>query len=138
MDFIDTNVIVYANDRRDPRKQDIALNVISTAMRQRSGVISVQVLQEYANTALAKLRQQSATVLRQLALLESLSIVSPDAKMVRRSAELQALFQISFWDASILAAAETAGCRRVLSEDLTDGGINGSLRVCNPFAESSR
>jgi predicted nucleic acid-binding protein len=135
MDFIDTNVIVYANDRRDPRKQDIALNVIGTAMRQRSGVISVQVLQEYANTALAKLRQQPPTVLRQLALLESLTIVRPDAKMVRRSVELQSLFAISFWDASILAAAESAGCRRVLSEDLSDGGIYGTLSVWNPFAE---
>jgi predicted nucleic acid-binding protein len=136
MGFIDTNLIVYANDRRDEGKQVRALNVVREAIREASGVISVQVLQEYANTALNKLGQAPAVVLRQLALLESLQVVRPDAKMVSRAVELKSLYQISFSDASILAAAESAGCRRLLSEDLNEGQIYGAVRVINPLRES--
>ncbi|MFP4068628.1 MAG: PIN domain-containing protein [Verrucomicrobiota bacterium] len=133
MDFIDTNLIVYANDRRDREKQARALAVVREAIREGSGVISVQVLQEYANTALNKLGQTPAVVLRQLALLESMTVVRPDPKMVGRAVELKSLFQISFWDASILAAAESAGCRRLFTEDLNEGQVYGAIRVVNPL-----
>ena len=136
MDFIDTNLIVYANDRRDEEKQARALGVVRKAMREGSGVISVQVLQEYANTALNKLGQMPAVVLRQLALLESLEVVRPDPKMVIRAVELKTLYQISFWDASILAAAESASCNRLFTEDLNEGQIYGSIRVINPLLKN--
>lgn len=71
MNFIDTNLIVYANDQRDPNKQEKALDLIRREIRERTGVISIQVMQEYANTALYKLGQSTAIVLRQLSLLES-------------------------------------------------------------------
>ena len=137
MDFLDTNLIVYANDGRDSAKQDRALAVMEQAFRDESGVISVQVLQEYAHTALNKLNQSRPVVLRQLALLERLEVVEPDAAMVRRAVELTALHAISFWDASIVAAAERAGCQRLLSEDLNPGQAYGSVRVVNPLAEAS-
>jgi predicted nucleic acid-binding protein len=135
MNFLDTNLIVYANDRRDKKKQTRALDVIREEIRAGTGVVSIQVLQEYANTALNKLGQEPAIVLRQLTLLEALTVVSPEPPMVRRAVELKALFQLSFWDASILAAAESAGCRHLLSEDLNDGQAFGSIRVINPFAD---
>jgi predicted nucleic acid-binding protein len=133
MNFIDTNLIVYANDRRDPEKQLRALEVIRQEINDRTGVISIQVLQEYANTALNKLNQETAIVLRQLALLETMTIVYPDAAMVRRAVELKALYQLSFWDASIVAAAQSAGCRYLFSEDLNTGQVFGTLRVTNPL-----
>lgn len=136
MDFIDTNLIVYANDRRDKAKQASALAVVRKAIREGSGIISVQVLQEYANTALTKLGQEPTVVLRQLALLESMRVVCPDARMVSRAVELKSLYQISFWDASILAAAESTGCSRLLTEDLNDGQMYGSIRVMNPLREN--
>lgn len=136
MDFIDTNLIVYANDRRDKAKQASALAVVRKAIREGSGIISVQVLQEYANTALTKLGQEPTVVLRQLALLESMRVVCPDAMMVSRAVELKSLYQISFWDASILAAAESTGCSRLLTEDLNDGQMYGSIRVMNPLREN--
>ena len=135
MDFIDTNLIVYANDQRDARKQERALDVIQSALRNRTGVVSIQVLQEYANTALNKLHQAKPVVLRQLALLERLIVVRPDPGMVRRAVELTSLFALSFWDASILAAAESAGCTRLLSEDLNAGQAYGSVLVKNPLED---
>jgi predicted nucleic acid-binding protein len=133
MNFIDTNLIVYANDRRDATKQAQALDLIRREIREGTGVISIQVLQEYANTALNKLNQEAGIVLRQLALLETLTIVQPDPAMVRRAVELKLLFQLSFWDASILASAESAGCQQLFSEDLNTGQAFGSIRVVNPF-----
>jgi len=135
MNFIDTNLIVYANDRSDSRKQQRALDVIRREIRERTGVISIQVLQEFANTALNKLGQEPSVLLRQLALLETLTVVRPDPPMVRRAVELKTLFQLSFWDASILAAAESAGCRHLFSEDLNAGQAYGAIRVINPLAD---
>ena len=57
LDFIDSNVVVYANDGRDTAKQKLALDLIGEAIRSGNGVISTQVLQEYANVALGKLIQ---------------------------------------------------------------------------------
>jgi predicted nucleic acid-binding protein len=48
---------------------------------------------------------------------------------------LTSLFSISFWDASIIAAAEKSGCRRLLSEDLNPGQIYGTILAVNPFAK---
>ncbi len=133
-DFIDTNVVVYANDARDAVKQQRALVLVADAIRCGSGVISTQVLQEYANVALAKLGQRQDVVLRQLALLERLTVVPQTPALVRRAVELRGLYGIAFWDAAIVAAAEHADCARILSEDLNAGQFYGAVRVENPFA----
>jgi predicted nucleic acid-binding protein len=133
-DFIDTNIVLYANDMRDTAKQQLAVAVIARAIRDDTGVISIQVLQEYAHVALARLGQRQELVLRQLALLEILHVVTPTPAMVRRSVELRSLYGISFWDAGIVAAAEHAGCARILSEDLNTGQFYGGVAVANPFA----
>ena len=133
-DFIDTNVVVYANDTRDAAKQQRAVAVIADALRGGNGVVSTQVLQEYANMALAKLGQRQDVVLRQLALLERLHVVPQTPALVRRAVELRGLYGIAFWDAAIVAAAEHGGCDRILSEDLNAGQFYGGVVVANPFA----
>ena len=134
MIFIDSNVVVYANDARDPLKQRVALNAIEKAMRSGTGVVSTQVLQEYANVALGKLAQRQDVVLRQLAIRERLQVVSQSPLLVRRAVELRGLYGISFWDASIVAAAESRDCEEILSEDLNTGQFYGRVAVVNPFA----
>jgi len=131
--FVDTNLIVYANDRNGEEKHLQAIDLIANLIRMQAGAISVQVLQEYANTALTKLRQESSVVIRQTRLLESLIVVSPTSDMVRRSIEIRNAYQVSFWDASIIAAAELEGCRTLLSEDLNAGQFYSSVQVLNPF-----
>ena len=133
--FLDSNIIVYANDCREPHRQRVAVDVVTGCMREGSGVISVQVLQEYANVALGKLKQSSDIVLRQLHLLEVLEVVEPNAMMVRRSVEIRAAYGISFWDSAIVAAAEYAKCDVILSEDLNPGQFYAGIIVRNPFAD---
>ncbi len=134
MDFFDTNVIVYANDRRDRDKHDIASRLVRNALADQSGAVSVQVLMEYANVALSKLKQRRDVVCGQLTCLSFLLVVRPRAETVRRAVEIGAAYQMSFWDAAIIAAAEEAGCSRILSEDLNAGQFYCGMRMVNPFS----
>uniref|UniRef100_UPI0040579159 PIN domain-containing protein n=1 Tax=Candidatus Electrothrix sp. TaxID=2170559 RepID=UPI0040579159 len=131
--FIDTNLIVYANDRRDPQKQQKAIELIKELMGVGLGVISSQVLQEYANTALTKLHQNHTIVLRQLNLLESLEVVLLNPVLVRRAIEIKSSYGISFWDSCIISAAEAAGCDSIYSEDLSSGQYYSGMKLVNPF-----
>jgi predicted nucleic acid-binding protein len=133
--FLDTNLVVYANDARDPRKQARAIEVITAAMRDGTGVISTQVMQEYAVIAGGKLHQDPDAIVRQLLLLESLEVVLITPALIRRGLELQFRYQIDYWDASILAAAEQAQCGRLLTEDLNPGQLYATVRIENPLAD---
>lgn len=89
----------------------------------RAACCSRQVLQEYASVALTKLGPRQAVVVRQLALLEGLNVVTQTPALVRRAVELHSLSAIDFRDAAIVAAAEHAECARILSEDLNPGVV---------------
>lgn len=131
--FLDSNVVVYANDRKSKRKQGRAIEVITSLMRGQNGVASLQVMQEYANIALTKLKQDTNIVLRQLRLLETMRIVTPTPDIVRRQIEIRETYRISFWDAGIVAAAEEARCDAILSEDLNAGQFYAGIQVVDPF-----
>ena len=131
--FIDTNIVVCANDKRDSVKQKIAVDLISTLMDSGQGVISTQVLQEYAVTALQKLHQRPDAVIRTIAILEQLEVVQQNPEMIRKAVELKTLYQISFWDACIVSNAVAAGCSTIISEDLNTGQFYSGVAVINPF-----
>jgi len=131
--FIDSNIIVYANDARDKEKQAIALNVITEHMKSGTGVISTQVLQEYAHVALNKLHQRQDVILRQLVLLEEMTVIQQSPALIRRAVEIKAAYQISFWDACIIAAAEHAKCNVILSEDMNASQFYSGIVMQNPF-----
>ena len=132
--FLDTNILVYAVDKRDPVKYERAIVAVERCMGDGSGVISTQVLQEFASVALNKLHQRGDIVLAELSALESLEVVQLTPALIRRGLEFHTLHQINFWDAAILAAAEAARCTRLWSEDFAPGSIYGLLRVENPLA----
>lgn len=136
--FLDTNVLVYANDSRDAAKQSRAIELVTECMRRGTGVVSTQVLQEYAVAAIDKLNQDVNVILRQLLLLESFEIVQITPELVRRALEIQARCHISYWDAAIIAAAQHANCSVLLSEDLAAGQLYATVRVENPFAAPRR
>jgi len=131
--FLDSNLLVYANDARDPAKQKRAAELIAQHIREGTGVVSTQVLQEYASVALTKLKQEDAAILRVLRLLETLAVVGMTPALIRRAVELRRIYGVSFWDAGILAAAEEGDCATLLSEDFNSGQYYGGLRVQNPF-----
>jgi len=133
--FVDTNVWVYAVDAADPAKRKRAMEVTAAAVG-RDLVISTQVLTEFYAVATRKLAvpvssDDAEAMVRQLS---DLPVVAIDSSLVVSAIAGSRAWQVSIWDALILRAAEVAGCRRVLSEDLADGATYGSVVVENPFA----
>lgn len=133
-DFLDTNVLVYAYDVTDSRKQRIAQDLIRKAVTGES-VVSTQVLEELAATLLHKvspaaLPEDVRTILDALG---PIGLITPDGDMVRRAVEARASYGIHFYDGMIVAAAERAGSTRIWSEDLNAGQRYFSVTVANPF-----
>jgi predicted nucleic acid-binding protein len=133
-DFLDTNVVVYAYDDRDPRKQQVARHLLKGSVTGKI-VISTQVLAEFAATMLHKVSPPAAAdgVMKGLDALATIRLVVPDAELVRRAVEARAAYGIHFYDGMIVAAAERAGCQRILSEDLNAGQEYFGVTVSNPF-----
>jgi predicted nucleic acid-binding protein len=132
--FLDTNILVYAVDGRDPAKHDCASQAVAQHIRNGTGVVSTQVLQEFASGALSKLRQKVDVIMAELSVFDAMEVVQVTPALIRRALEYHALHQIDYWDALILAAAEAARCSRLWSEDFSPGTLYGLLRVENPLA----
>jgi len=132
--FLDTNVLVYAMDDAEPAKQARARALVAEA-RAGSHVVSAQVLQEFYNAATRKLARPvpAGVAAEAVRVLSRLTVVPADAALVVAAIELHRRHQVSWWDALILQAALTAGCDRLLTEDLQDGLQLGPLVVENPF-----
>jgi predicted nucleic acid-binding protein len=134
-EFLDTNVLLYAYDPGDSRRQEIARDLVRRAMRGEI-VISTQVLAEFAAALLHKLKPP-AKPKEVIAILETLGpikTVVPDGDIVRRAVEARASYGVHFYDGMIIAAAERAGCRTIWSEDLNAGQKYFGVPVRNPFA----
>jgi predicted nucleic acid-binding protein len=132
--FVDTNVWVYAADHRDLAKQQQALAVVRSGAGS-DVVVSAQVLGEFFDVTTRKLAERVATDDAQALVSEmaQLPVVPVDVRLVLAAIAGAAQWQLSYWDALIVAAAETSGCDVVLSEDLAHGRRYGSVRIENPF-----
>jgi len=133
-DFLDTNVVVYAYDDSNPRKQEVARRLLKEGVSGKI-VISTQVLGEFASTMLHKVSPPATAdaVMKGLDALATIRLVVPDAELVRRAVQARAAYGIHFYDGMIVAAAERAGCQRILSEDLNAGQEYFGVTVSNPF-----
>jgi len=133
-DFLDTNVVVYAYDEKNPQKRQRARQLLDSGVAG-STVISTQVLAEFAAIMLHKVSPAptAAAVLQALDALASIRLIIPDAELVRRAVEASGAYGIHFYDGMIIAAAERAGCARILSEDFNDGQEYFGVKVANPF-----
>ncbi len=132
--FIDTNVLVYADDGGDRTKQGVATAVIETHLRAGTGVISTQVLQEFVNTALRKLLLPVDLIRARLALYRRFEVVPSSADLVTSALDVHVLHRVSFWDALIVQAARQSGCVQLLTEDMNAGAVVAAVRLINPFA----
>ncbi len=126
--FIDTNVLVYAQG--SGAKSETARQVLLAG-----GVISVQVLNEFAAVLSRKLRLEWGAIADALAdVRATLGPVRPlDVQTHQHAVDLARLHGFSFYDALIVATALDAGCDTLLTEDLQTGRRIGRLTVVNPF-----
>ena len=134
--FIDTNVLIYAEASDAPVKQRIALDLLRQLYEEALGVLSTQVLQEYCNVALKKLRLPARHVRAQLDLYGQFEVVQVTPAIIHAGLDLHQTRSVGFYDAIIVAAAQTAGCEVVLSEDMNAGDSLAGVRIVNPFANN--
>ncbi|MFZ0959081.1 MAG: PIN domain-containing protein [Candidatus Sulfotelmatobacter sp.] len=130
--FFDTNVLIYADDKADPAKQQRALDLVAEHRRGRTGVVSLQVLQEYFVTLTRKLRVDARIARRKVELLAEFDVATPEVADILAAIDLHRLHGFSFWDALVLRAAKQAGCSVLFSEDMQEREIDG-LQIVNPF-----
>jgi len=131
--FLDTNVLIYSVDRADPAKQETALGLIARHAKERTGVISTQVLQEFYSAATRKLGIAPLQARRHLRDFRVFDIVQVTPEVIEEGVDCSILNTISFWDGLVVASAATAKCAELLSEDLSDGQIIQGVTVRNPF-----
>ena len=134
--FFDTNVLIYTDDKAAPAKQKRALALVEEHRRAGSGVVSLQVLQEYFVTATRKLGVDAAIARRKVELLAEFDVAAPDLGDVLGAIDLHRLHGFSFWDGLILRAAKQSGCRVLLSEDMQDAREVDGVRIVNPFVQA--
>lgn len=131
--FFDTNVLVYTDDKSAAVKQNVAINLIAAHRRARTGVVSLQVLQEYFVTATRKLRVDPQIARRKIELFSKFDVATPEVADILAAIDFHRLYTISFWDALILRSAKQTGCTVVLSEDMQHGREIDGMRIVNPF-----
>ncbi|OFX25443.1 MAG: hypothetical protein A2V77_15300 [Anaeromyxobacter sp. RBG_16_69_14] len=134
--FLDTNVLLYADDKDSPAaKQRRALELVAEHRRAGTGVVSLQVLQEYFVSATKKLHLDADVARRKVEILAEFDVATPDLADILAAIDLHRLHGFSFWDALILRTAKQSGCAVLLSEDMQDGREVDGVRIVNPFRE---
>ena len=131
--FFDTNVLVYSDDKAAPAKQRRALDLLAQHRRAGTGVVSLQVLQEYFVTVTRKLRVDARVARRKVELLAEFDVAFPEVADILAAIDLHRLHAFSFWDALVLRAAKQAGCSVLLTEDMQDAREIDGVRIVNPF-----
>jgi len=132
--FLDTNVPVYAADDTDAEKQRAARAVLSRALRHEGFAISAQVLNEFANVALKKLKRTPDEVGRFVSVLRRIYSVDLKVDWTERALSVKEKYGIQFYDALIVVAASSIGCSEIWSEDMAAGQTYENVLVRNPFA----
>lgn len=137
--FLDTNIFVYQLDvGADPRKQATADGIVRDALLTQDGCVSFQVVQECLNVVTTKARKTLTASQAQSyldAVLAPLLQVGASVDLFRRALDVRTRWQFGFYDSLIVAAALTAGCTRLLTEDLQHGQRIEQLTIVDPFRE---
>jgi len=131
--FVDSNVFLYAMDEADPKKQQAARNWRAELWKNRLGRISFQVLSEFYVNAVRKRPEARDEARAEVRDLLAWNPLTADAALVEQGWKIQDRYQLSYWDALIVAAAKASSCRYLLTEDLQAGQKLDGIEVVNPF-----
>ena len=133
--FVDTNILMYAHDTAAGEKHERAKALVEELWRDRTGVVSTQVLQELSVNLRKKVRRPLDAKATRDIVADYLTwqVVVNGGESILEALDLEARFQISFWDALVVQAAQASGAEVLYSEDFSDGQTYGSVRVTNPL-----
>ena len=131
--FLDTNIIIYAYSDDEPKKQEIANNILEEYESQMT--ISTQVINELSNTLFRKFKLSAEAVEAVvLELNDNFPIVDFNLQTQLKAIKIKERYQLQFYDSMILATALENGCDIIYSEDMQNGQIiEKQLTIINPF-----
>jgi predicted nucleic acid-binding protein len=136
--FVDTNVWVYAHTADDQAKRERARQVLA---HEADGICtSPQVMGELYVTLVRKTVRSVSAADAAAAVdhLARLRVIPLEAAQVRDAIAIAARHRLAYWDALIVATARSAGCERVLTEDMAAGSVVAGVRIENPFLAPPR
>jgi predicted nucleic acid-binding protein len=131
--FLDASMLLYASSNavEDKNKRDRAQALMIAA----PFALSAQVLQEYIANALRKkqLGISETNIHSMLEIAATATVLPVSLELILTSVQIRRKFQVSHWDATIIAAALELGCTTLYSEDLNHGQKYDGVQVVNPF-----
>lgn len=142
--LVDTNILVYRCDPRNPRKQEIARSLLRQGIVKEELRVPHQALIEFVSVVTRVLPDGYFLLPQEEALRQAedfmaeFPILYPDAHVVRTALRGMASYQLSWFDAHLWAYAEHYGLPEIISEDFEHGRLYGTVRVRNPFLEKGR
>ena len=133
--LLDTNILVYAYDKHEPEKQIKAQDILKTAIKEDSAILSAQILGEFFVVVTRRIKEPLSIndAEKIIDILTVLQVAEIDRSLVKRAIGTQRDYGISYWDSLVVATAEREGCKKVLSEDLNDGQMYNGVLIENPF-----
>lgn len=131
--FFDTNVLLYMYSGADMAKQARAQELFQRHAPSSSMLLSTQVVQEFYAVGSRKLGMPRPELKEVVASLLDIPMVVLGRAQIESAIQIEERYNISFWDALILAAAESGGAEVLYTEDLNDGQQYGAVTVRNPF-----
>lgn len=134
-EFVDTNVLLYAYDVTAGERHDRGRELVGRLGRERAGVLSVQVLQEFYVNATRKIAQPLSpeSARERVRALSRWRLHTPTAADVIAASEVSEQSQLSFWDAMIVRSATQMNCSVLWTEDLNHGRHVSGVELRNPF-----
>ena len=131
--FIDTNILIYGMDRFNPEKQKQSRRKLKTLEKDVKGVISTQVMQEFYVAATRKLNADPLIVKDIINSFGRFETVLIQPGIIKEAIDCSIINRLSFWDALIVTAAESAHCEKLWTEDLNSGQVIRGVRIENPL-----
>lgn len=131
--FIDTNILVYSLHSNDPKIKEKARLRLEELEKRGDGVISTQVMQEFYVVAAKKIGVDPILARKILQKFENFEVVAIVPRLIYEAIDCSVTAEISFWDALIIVAAQSAKCDTLWTEDLNPGQIIRDVRIINPL-----
>ena len=137
--LVDTNVLVYCYDRRDPQKRRIAMELVDRGVAERSIRVSYQAVIEFYAVVTREIHG-TGRILDNVSAIRATEewlavsdILYPTDEIIRAAMRATVVYQLPWYDALMWAYAELNGLTEIISEDFQHGRLYGRVRVRNPF-----
>lgn len=136
--FVDANVFLYTQDRRDLAKHQRAEEWLDSLWRSALGRTSIQALSEFYAVSTRKFGVPPQITWVEVARYFPWDPQPIDEELLRAGREIELRYKLSWWDSMIVAAAQLQECVLLLTEDLQDGAVFGAVTVRSPFTLEAR